>query len=136
MKKILVMGLPGSGKTTLAAAIVAQLGTSVLWINADELRKQHNDWDFSETGRIRQSQRMAALANASNADYVVCDFVAALPIQREIFAADYVIWVDTITESRFEDTNQAFISPEVHDFRVTTQDAETWGNVITASILT
>ena len=129
------MGLPGSGKTTLAQAIVAKLAPSVLWINADELRKLHNDWDFSEEGRIRQSMRMRTLAEASNTDYVVCDFVAPLPTQREIFAADYTVWVDTILEGRFEDTNRAFISPQVHDFRVTTQDAEVWSDLIVSSIL-
>jgi len=129
------MGLPGSGKTTLAQSIVNKLAPNVLWINADELRKAHNDWDFSEAGRIRQSQRMHDLAEASTMDYVVCDFVAALPIQREIFAADYTVWVDTILEGRFEDTNRAFISPQVHDFRVNTQDAEVWAELIALSIL-
>ena len=79
--------------------------------------------------------RMRTLAEASNTDYVVCDFVAPLPTQREIFAADYTVWVDTILEGRFEDTNRAFISPQVHDFKVTTQDAEVWSDLIVSSIL-
>ena len=59
-KKILIMGLPGSGKTTLAKKLVAML--NAVWLNADEVRKEHNDWDFSPEGRTRQAERMKRLA--------------------------------------------------------------------------
>ena len=57
MKKILIMGLPGSGKTTLASKLIPLLNAK--WVNNDEIRKDANDWDFSEEGRIRQAKRMA-----------------------------------------------------------------------------
>jgi len=98
----------------------------VAWLNADEIRKQYNDWDFSHEGRIRQSQRMRDLADKSNSDYAIVDFVAPLVEMRNNFKADWTIWIDTIEKGRFEDTNRMFVPPEVYDFRITEQNAEKW----------
>ena len=136
--KILIMGLPGSGKTTLAQKVRNQLFTenrTVLWVNADEVRKLHNDWDFSSEGRIRQSLRMRDLANASIDDYVICEFVAPLVEMRDNFDADWTVWVDTIDSGRFEDTNKAFIPPTQYDFRITEQNAEVWSEYIVDRIM-
>ena len=135
MKKILIMGLPGSGKTTLAGELKKLLPGSVVWLNADEVRRKFNDWDFSHDGRIRQSMRMRELADRSGADYVICDFVAPLPEMRHNFKADWVIWVDTIEQGRFEDTNKVFVAPTMYDFRVTEQNAEKWSDFIAGHIL-
>ena len=112
MKKILIMGLPGDGKTTLASKLVPMLKAK--WLNADEVRKQANDWDFSNDGRKRQSLRMAKLAENYKKEgfYVVADFVCPTEEARKNFNADYVIWVDTIKKSRFEDTNKIFVPPK------------------------
>lgn len=138
-KKILVMGLPGSGKTYLAQHIVDHLQKEKLkvgWLNADDVRKKHNDWDFSHEGRIRQSHRMRELADAmSQMDYVVCDFVAPLIEMRNNFKADWTVWLDTIERGRFEDTNKAFIPLDVYDFRITEQHGEKWGEFIAAHIV-
>jgi len=131
--KILIMGLPGAGKTTLAEALrerIWQEGRTVTWLNADEVRKQHDDWDFSETGRIRQSKRMSDLAKSSTTDYVIADFVAPLVEMRNNFKADWTVWVDTIREGRYADTNAMFQEPEVYDFRVTEQQADKWADFI------
>jgi adenylylsulfate kinase len=137
-KRILIMGLPGAGKTTLAQWIVDFLqreGKSIGWLNADEVRKKYDDWDFSHDGRIRQSKRMRELADAmTDMDYVICDFVAPLVEMRNNFKADWTVWVDTIREGRYADTNAMFIEPEVYDFRVTEQRAEWWGEFIAAHI--
>lgn len=137
------MGLPGAGKTTLATSLKNYLedikydghGITVEWFNADEIRKKFNDWDFTETGRIRQSIRMSELAEKSTADYVICDFVAPLVEMRNIFKADWTIWVDTIDQGRFEDTNKAFVVPEIYDFRINEQNAEKWADFIAEHIL-
>ena len=110
------MGLPGAGKTTLAQALQTKL--NCVWFNADKVRALFNDWDFSPEGRIRQSQRMRILADDSNNEYVIADFVAPLKQMRDIYAADYVIWMDTISAGRFEDTNQVFESPETYNLRI------------------
>jgi hypothetical protein len=143
------MGLPGSGKTTLASALKKYLeenGTisynralmepinnfncEVNWFNADDIRRKYNDWDFSQDGRIRQSIRMFQFSMESGGDYVICDFVAPLVEQRNNFKADWTIWVDTIREGRYEDTNKAFVEPEHYDFRITEQNAEKWAEFI------
>ena len=126
MKIILIMGLPGAGKTTLANELAVLIKSKRL--NADEIRKAANDWDFSEEGRIRQSKRMAdeALKMKSEGNIVIADFICPTPEARKLFPADYVIWVDTIKEGRFEDTNQMFIKPEKYDFHVISQEAEKW----------
>jgi adenylylsulfate kinase len=126
MKIILIMGLPGSGKTTLAEQLAPLLNAKRL--NADEVRKEANDWDFSEEGRKRQAKRMSdfALKLKEQGFNVVADFICPTPEARSLFPADYIIWVDTIKEGRFDDTNKMFIKPEKFDFHVTTQDAKNW----------
>ena len=135
MKKILVMGLPGAGKTYFAERLKKYLEThsdfynpnfenlhaskaTVKWINADDVRKKYNDWDFSHEGRIRQSIRMRELADSLMNDFVIVDFVAPLPEMRHNFKADWVIWMDTIDKGRFEDTNKMFEAPERFDTHI------------------
>ena len=120
------MGLPGSGKTTLANELAPMLNAKRL--NADEVRKEANDWDFSNEGRQRQAKRMAEFAVnlKKEGNYVVADFICPTPEARNLFPADYIIWVDTIKAGRFEDTNQMFIKPNNFNFRVTTKDAINW----------
>ena len=124
--KILIMGLPGSGKTTLASKLVPLLNAK--WLNNDEVRKAANDWDFSEAARTRQAKRMADLAEKHKQEghYVVADFICPTPKARKLFNADYVVWVDTIDKGRFEDTNKMFVKPEKFDCHVTSQDAKVW----------
>ena len=145
--KILVCGLPGSGKTWLAERLIRHI-KNCAWYNADFVRKYSNDWDFSVEGRIRQANRMKTFADfeKSNGRWVVCDFVAPTEKAREAFAPDYVIWLDTIKEGRivssklselkdinnlpfdanllskskeFEDTNRMFETPRKIDTRIT-----------------
>ena len=132
--KILIMGLPGSGKTTLASELVPLLKAK--WLNNDKVRKAANDWDFSEEGRVRQAKRMADLAEKykQEGSYVVCDFICPTPKARELFNADFIIWVDTIKKGKFDDTNAMFVKPEKFDFHVTSQDAKVWATQIAEKI--
>ena len=134
MKIILVMGLPGAGKTTLANELAPLLKAKR--VNADEIRKAADDWDFSEEGRIRQSKRMAenAIKLKNEGNYVIADFICPTPEARNLFPADIIIWVDTIKEGRFDDTNQMFVKPEKYDFHVTSQDAKHWASKIIKEI--
>jgi DNA polymerase III delta prime subunit len=153
-QRILIMGLPGSGKTTLAGVLkryleengeisyaratqepIGNFNCEVTWFNADDIRRKYNDWDFSNDGRIRQSIRMFQFSMEASGEYVICDFVAPLVEMRNNFKADWTIWVDTIHEGRYADTNAAFVEPEVYDFRVTEQDAEKWAEFIGEHII-
>ena len=153
-QRILIMGLPGSGKTTLAGALkkyleengeisyaralqehIGDFSCQVNWFNADDIRRKYNDWDFSNDGRIRQSIRMFQFSMEAGGDYVICDFVAPLVEMRNNFKADWTIWVDTIKEGRYEDTNKAFVEPEQYDFRIPEQDCEKWAEFIGEHII-
>ena len=128
------MGLPGAGKTTLANELAPKLNAKRL--NADEVRKAANDWDFSEEGRTRQAKRMADFAKKmkNEGDYVIADFICPTPEARSLFPADYIVWVDTIKSGRFDDTNKMFVKPEKYDCHVTTQDAKVWAPKIAKEI--
>jgi len=158
-ERILIMGLPGAGKTYFAERLKKYIEensnvdtmplwrmsefelnpmsytSKVDWFNADDVRRKYNDWDFSKEGRIRQSLRMLEFALKCTNDYVICDFVAPLPEMRHNFKADWTIWIDTIESGRYEDTNKAFVPPEVYDFRITEQNAEKWVEFVGEHIL-
>ena len=117
--KILIMGLPGSGKTYLAERMQPILNSA--WYNADKVREMANDWDFSPQGRIRQSLRMKNLADyeKSHGRIVICDFVCPTSETKTNFDPDITIWMDTIKSGRYEDTNKMFEEPMNVDFKVT-----------------
>ena len=116
--KILICGLPGSGKSTLAEPFAELIGA--VWINADQVRERYNDWDFSPEGRIRQAQRMKHLSDGvvMAGKISVADFVCPTEAARAEFDADYTVWMDTIEEGRYEDTNAMFEKPNNVDYHV------------------
>jgi len=116
LKKILVMGLPGSGKTTLAAKIVPLIYPHCVHFNADEVRSTvHNDLGFSAEDRIKHAERLGWWSSTviRSGAYVVTDFVCPLPEARAAYAPDAVIWMNTINAGRYEDTNQMFVPPTI-----------------------
>mgnify|MGYP000120614831 FL=1 len=116
--KILICGLPGSGKSTLAEPFTRLING--VWLNADFVRTKYDDWDFSIQGRIRQAQRMRHLADGIviAGKTVVADFICPMDENRKAFDADFVVWMDTIKESTYDDTNILFQPPDNIDYRV------------------
>lgn len=117
--KILVFGLPGSGKSTLAEPLAAMIDG--VWINADKVREEYNDWDFTEEGRMRQAMRMKFLSDGvvKAGKIAITDFVCPFQKARDSFNPDYTIYMNTIKEGRFEDTNLIFEKPTEVDYEVT-----------------
>lgn len=137
--KILITGLPGSGKSTLAKKLVENLeylGKPAEWFNADELREKFNDWDFSEDGRKRQTERMRKIAEEANTmgKIAVCDFVCPTNKLRQLFGADIVVWMDTIISSRYQDTNDLFEEPKHYDYRITEKNSFPWSKILADKI--
>ena len=132
--KVLIMGLPGSGKTTLAADLQYLLTTLYKshWLNADKVREQFKDWDFSESGRDRQAKRMKNLAELHGQynDVIICDFVCPFEKTRNEFDADYVVFMNTITESRYEDTNKVFEPPKKFDIEAQSKNSKYYSKMI------
>ena len=116
--RILIMGLPGAGKTHLAKRLQVHLNCA--WYNADKVREMANDWDFTDAGRRRQSERMntIALFEGTRGRTVICDFVCPTGETRKEFDADLTIWMDTIEAGRYEDTNKVFEPPEEVTYRI------------------
>ncbi|MGC8470370.1 MAG: adenylyl-sulfate kinase [Acetobacteraceae bacterium] len=135
-RKILVMGLPGSGKTTLARVLAKRL--NAVHFNADEIRHNINrDLGFSVEDRVEQARRMGWLCDqvVKTGGYVVSDFICPTPETREAFGPCFTVWVDRIESGRFEDTNRMFLPPERCDVRVTSEGAaEAWAERIVSRL--
>ena len=133
-KKILIMGLPGTGKTTLAKELTKNL--PIIHLNADEIRGHFNDWDFSKAGRIRQANRMFRLSNyvINQNFFSLADFVCPLEETRKVLKPDILIWMDTEKKGRFENTNKIFEEPKKFHFKIPTKNAKFWSEFIKEKI--
>ena len=134
---ILVMGFPGAGKTYLAERLKAKL--SCAYYNADYVRRFSNDFDFSLKGRLLQAERMRkiAVAELEKSSIVICDFICPTRQTREIFKPDMLVWLDTVKESQYNDTNKMFEPPKKSecDYIIRTKNGEYFSNVIARYIL-
>ena len=130
---ILITGLSGSGKTSLSRAIINKLDNSTLF-NADDVRKRYNDWSFSSLGRKRQCERMKLLASQCDEKIVICDFIAPTKKIRNEFNADFIVWMDTVTNSIYKDTDKLYEIPTNYDLRVSSKDALYWTSIIVNTI--
>jgi hypothetical protein len=134
-KKILIMGLPGAGKTILAKEVNRNLGA--VWLNGDAIRNKYKDWDFTKKGRIRQAKRLNLLSNQiiKKGKNVIVDFICPNKDSFKYFKADFIVWVDTIKTGRhirkhLDDINPIFKKPKKYNLRVTTKDAKFWKFII------
>jgi adenylylsulfate kinase len=136
MIKILIIGLAGSGKTTLAKILKKNLDSR--WINGDLVRKKYNDWDFSKNGIKRQLKRIAELANTSKKKYVVIDFICPFETGRALIKPDILIWMDTIKQGRFveKSIDHLFEKPSNYTFRVKKKNSVFWAKKIIKHINT
>jgi len=134
MKKILIMGLPGSGKTSLALELSRELNAK--WINADKIRKKHNDWDFSKQGILRQAHRMKLISENNKNSFLIADFVCPLTEGRKIFNPDYLIWMNTIKKGRLSTFDKTFEKPRKYDFCIKEKNSKLWAIKIADKIKT
>ena len=125
-KKILIMGLPGSGKSfysdKLRTALKDNPYREIRWFCGEVVRRNHDDWDFTDEGRLRQCERMRDFAERADVEIVICEMVAPLALMRESFEPDWLIWVDTVPSSQYPDTDAVFDPPIDFDFRITKRD--------------
>ena len=118
------MGLPGSGKSYFSRILAPVLNG--VWLNADKVRKDADDWDFTLEGRKRQARRMAKLSEdvLLGGNHVIADFICPTRETREIFSPDYIIFMNTIISGKYGDTNALFEIPENVDFEINEKNAE------------
>ena len=135
LKKILIMGLPGAGKSTLAKALAQRL--NAVHLNADEIRKEINKTlGFSLEDRIEHARRMGVLADivTRSGSYAIADFVCPTPDTFKAFTTEqdaFVIFVDRISAGRFADTNRMFVRPASANVVVTADGtAANWAHRI------
>jgi cytidyltransferase-like protein len=118
-RKILIMGLPGAGKTTLARALSPLLNAVVF--NADDVRANlSRDLGFGLEDRVEHARRMGWMCDrvVEAGGTAIADFVCPVEQTREVFGEAFTIWIDRIAAGRFEDTNRLFTPPERYDVRV------------------
>ena len=132
MFKILIMGLPGSGKTTLAKELKKIL--NAYWLNDDKVRKKYKDWDFSKKGVQRQAKRMSTLAKQSRRKIVIADFISPFKKSREIFNPDYLIWMDTVKKGRLPTFDKIFQRPTKYDMRIKSKNAKKFSKLISKEL--
>ncbi len=136
-KKILIMGRPGAGKTTLANMLVPRLNG--VHFNADAVRANVNkDLGFAHEDRIEQARRMGWLCDCvvDAGTYAIADFICPTIKTRAAFGEAFVVWVDRIKKSRFPDTDALFEEPEHWDVRVSFEgSAACWTEKICEKLL-
>ena len=119
----------------------AQFHEMMTWLNTDIVREQFNDWDFSPEGRIRQARRMFDLCEGLDKS-CIADFVVPTRETRQIFNPDIIIWMNTIKESKYTDTNAIFKEPnneyskygiEIKDFNYSIEEIKKFINDIESS---
>tara|TARA_B100000700_G_C14402332_1_gene559785 strand:+ start:105 stop:527 length:423 start_codon:yes stop_codon:yes gene_type:complete len=128
MKKILIIGLPGSGKTTLAKELKKSLKAD--WINADKVRRKFDDWDFSKKGVLRQAKRMKDLAKKSKNFFVIADFICPYREGRKIFKPDFLVWMNTIKKGRVSTFDKVFQKPKRFDLKINIKNAKKYSKII------
>ena len=133
MKSVLIIGLPGSGKTTLARELKKKLKAE--WLNADKVRKKYNNWDFSKNGVLRQAKRMKLLSKKSKKKFVIADFVCPYELGRRIFKPDYLVWMNTIKKGRLSTFDKSFQNPKKFDFEINNKNAKKNSKLISNKIL-
>ena len=126
------MGLPGSGKSFLAKELNKRLKAT--WLNADEVRKKFNDWNFSKKGVLRQAKRMKSLAGESKKKIIIADFVCPYEEGRKIFKPDYLIWMDTIKQGRLSTFDKTFQKPKKFDFKINNKNVKLYSKLISNKI--
>ena len=128
------MGLPGSGKTTLARKL--KIGLKADWLNADKVRKKFNNWDFSKKGVLKQANKMKFLAKKSRKKFVVADFICPFHESRKIFSPDYLIWMDTVKKGRLPTFDKTFQRPKRYDLRIKSKNANKYSKIIITKLTT
>jgi hypothetical protein len=128
--RILVMGLPGSSRSSIVHKLANVIAEEASILDSYGLRQQFKDIDFTEDGQMRHCYRILDLARAATTPVTVINMTCPLPKMREILNPDIIVWASDGNECPYSELNEMFVPPMKHDIECKDSSDSTISDII------